>query len=284
MMVLFSTFLWVFINGIRSAIIPQGEGKFNQQWTTGVWDYQDQVPAERLRNAAIGAVLVRKYAPVSSNCTAAEICRVHILEVGCGEGAVTDFLTPEQKHGYEGFDISEKAIQIAKKKRGNHTHSAGGGDISGNGLHFFHANVHHVHLKRTYDVIICSEVLYYTEHESMIDKFTRALSPHGIVIISLHMPIGKPLTFDSIFQYAERQLHLVDVVEVGGRKHPPSADMTMFRIKVFRNRHIHNTTATATPITTNTTTGTTTVHQPGNGNSSTSANNVTTTIITPVHV
>lgn len=273
----------MFINGIRSAIIPQGEGKFNQQWSTGVWDYQDQVPAERLRNAAIGAVLIQKYAPVPSNCTAAEICRVHILEVGCGEGAVTDFLTPDQKRGYEGFDVSENAIQIAKKKRANHTaHSAGGGgDIGRSGLHFFHANVHHVHLKRAYDVIICSEVLYYTEHESMIDKFTSALSPQGIVIISLHMPVGKPLAFDSIFQYAERQLHLVDVVEVGGRKHAPGADMTMFRIKVFRNRHVNHTTAT--------TTGTTTVGQPRNstsGGSSTnlSVGNGTTTSTSPVQI
>jgi hypothetical protein len=117
--------------------------------------------------------------------------------------------------------------------------------------------VQHVHLKRSYDVIICSEVLYYTEHESMIDKFIHALTPLGVLIISLHMPLGKPLTFDAIFQYAERRLALLDVIEVGGRKHPPAPEMTMFRIKVFRNQpanatvtasnsHNHNSSSVAT--------------------------------------
>lgn len=50
-------------------------------------------------------------------------------EVGCGEGAITDFLTPSQKLMYEGVDISEKAIAIAKSKRGQ------------GGMLFVHANM-----------------------------------------------------------------------------------------------------------------------------------------------
>lgn len=46
------------------------------------------MPAERLRNAAIGAVLLQKYCPGGDRCA--------VLEGGCGEGAVTDFLSPAQ--------------------------------------------------------------------------------------------------------------------------------------------------------------------------------------------
>ena len=52
-------------------------------------------------------------------------------EVGCGDGAITDFLTPSQKLLYEGVDISEKAVAIANIKRGQ------------GGMTFTHANMLH---------------------------------------------------------------------------------------------------------------------------------------------
>ena len=37
-----------------------------------------------------------------------------ILDVGCGEGAISDFITPDQKKKYVGVDLSKEAIQFAK--------------------------------------------------------------------------------------------------------------------------------------------------------------------------
>lgn len=207
------------ITGAQGAIINQGESAFNKQWEDGTWDYMDLVAAERLRNAAIGAVLVQKYCRPVENCT--------ILEVGCGEGAVVDFLTPSQREKYTGFDVSEHAITIAKTKRP--TGSSGGGP------HFIHANAHDINFTpdQTFDAIIFSEVLYYLEHENAIDKFVQYLAPSGVVIISLHVPHHDKKAFDGIFMYAEKKLQLFDVVDVGGRGHPPHPESTHFKIKVL---------------------------------------------------
>ena len=102
---------------------------------------------ERSRIAVIGGVLIQLYA---SNLNAT------ILEIGCGEGAVTDFLTPIQKRGYIGVDISKEAIAIAKSKR-----------MEG-GMRFVVSAAHRFQPQNKFDVIVFSEVLYYTEYEKIL--------------------------------------------------------------------------------------------------------------------
>ena len=40
-----------------------------------------------------------------------------VLDVGCGEGAISDFLSPVQNSRYVGVDLSKEAVQVAKNKR-----------------------------------------------------------------------------------------------------------------------------------------------------------------------
>ncbi|MCD7726162.1 MAG: class I SAM-dependent methyltransferase [Clostridiales bacterium] len=76
----------------------------------------------------------------------------NILEAGCGEGEVTDFIYHQIRGAnIEAFDISEKVISIAKK-RCEHT------DIS-----FRVGSIYNIG-SRKYDLVICSEVLEHLEY------------------------------------------------------------------------------------------------------------------------
>jgi len=199
--------------------IFQSEKKWDREWSSGAWHYQEQVPVERSRIAVIGGVLVQLYAP-QANAT--------ILEVGCGEGAVTDFLSPVQKLGYVGVDISKEAISIAKAKR------------KGGGMRFVHAAAHRFEPHGKFDVVIFSEVLYYTEYEKILDQYLQYMNPNAIVIISIFQMTGKP-KYENIFAYAQKKFQMVDEIEVHGKTKKLGADntpveKTAFRIEVLRKR------------------------------------------------
>ena len=175
--------------------IFQSETRWDRQWSSGAWHYQEQVPVERSRIAVIGGVFVQLYASVA-NAT--------ILEVGCGEGAVPDFLSPVQKQGYVGIDISNEAISIAKAKR------------KGGGMRFVHAAAHRFEPQGRFDVVIFSEVLYYTEYEKVLDQYLLYMNPGAIVIISIFQMTGKP-KHENIFAYAQKKFQIIDEIEIHGK-------------------------------------------------------------------
>jgi 2-polyprenyl-3-methyl-5-hydroxy-6-metoxy-1,4-benzoquinol methylase len=200
--------------------IFQSEKKWDKEWSSGAWHYQEKVPVERSRIAVIGGVLVQLYAP-SANST--------VLEIGCGEGAVTDFLTPPQKLGYVGVDISKEAIAIAKTKR-----KAGG-------MRFVHAAAHKFEPLGKFDVVIFSEVLYYTEYEKILDQYQGYMNPNAILIISIFQMTGKP-KYENIFAYAQSKFTMVDEIEVSGKTKKLGGDnspveKTAFRIEVLRKKN-----------------------------------------------
>jgi 2-polyprenyl-3-methyl-5-hydroxy-6-metoxy-1,4-benzoquinol methylase len=200
--------------------IFQSEKKWDKEWSSGAWTYQEKVPVERSRIAVIGGVLIQMYAPVA-NAT--------VLEVGCGEGAVSDFLTPAQVPGYVGVDISKEAITIAKTRR------------TTPGIRFVHAPAHRFQPSSKFDVIIFSEVLYYTEYEKILDQYAGYLTPQGIIIISIFQMTGKP-KYENIFAYAQSKFQQVDEIEVSGKtkkwETDKTAEKTAFRIEVYRANQV----------------------------------------------
>jgi 2-polyprenyl-3-methyl-5-hydroxy-6-metoxy-1,4-benzoquinol methylase len=211
-------------------MIFQSERTWDRQWGGGAWSYLEQVPVERSRIAVIGGVLIQLYAPYA-NAT--------VLEVGCGEGAVTEFLTPAQKLGYVGVDVSKEAVMIAKSKRKQYLANAERG-----GLRFVHAAAQAFEPQgnKTFNLVVFSEVLYYTEHEKILDKYEKYLSSHGIVIISMFQIEGKP-KHEEIFTYAQKKFVLIDELEIHGKTKKwgrttdiTPVDKTAFRIEVLRKR------------------------------------------------
>jgi 2-polyprenyl-3-methyl-5-hydroxy-6-metoxy-1,4-benzoquinol methylase len=140
----------------------QSEAKWDKEWKSGSWDYMEKVAVERSKVSVIGGVLVQMYSHANAS----------VLDVGCGEGPISDFLLPSQKAHYVGIDISKEAILSAKKLRGPP-------------LKFVHATSHLFQPKNKFDVIIFSDMLYYVEYEKVLKQYEGYLNPGGIVIISI---------------------------------------------------------------------------------------------------
>lgn len=82
----------------------QSKDKWDREWTNNKWAYQENVPVERSRLAIIGGVFCH-----GGNRS--------VLDIGCGEGGLSDFLSPMQRRRYLGVDISASAIHLAKSRR-----------------------------------------------------------------------------------------------------------------------------------------------------------------------
>jgi 2-polyprenyl-3-methyl-5-hydroxy-6-metoxy-1,4-benzoquinol methylase len=147
-----------------------------------------------------------------------------VLDVGCGEGAISDFLTPAQKAKYVGIDISKEAVHMAKSRRG-----AGG-------QRFFHSTAHKFEPAHKYDIIIFSEVLYYVEYEKIIDQYLNYLAKDGIMVISI-FHVKEQLLYTNIWEYARRKMKLLDEVDLRGKVEKSSnkaKEDTALHIEVYQ--------------------------------------------------
>lgn len=194
----------------------QPESKWDKEWKSGSWEYLETIAVERSRIAVIGGVLIQMFAPSNAS----------VLDVGCGEGSISDFLNPQQRPHYVGIDLSKEAIQIAKQKRGPP-------------LRFVHSAAHLFHPVNKFDVIVFSDVLYYVEHEKVISQYIEYLNPNGIMIISIFHQSEK-LMYEMIFKYAKEKLNYLDEMEVSGytKKNAQfSKEKTAFHIEAYRKKN-----------------------------------------------
>ncbi len=194
--------------------ILHSEEHWDNEWKAGDWSYMDKVAVERSKIAVIGGVLVQMYSHSNAS----------VLDVGCGEGPISDFLTAGQKAKYVGMDISKEAIMLAKKKRGSPQK-------------FVQSKAHEFTPRNKFDVIIFSDMLYYADHEKLLEQFENYLNPGGTIIISIFYQTDKKLKHDHIFNFARTTFNLVDELDIGGytkkRKDKPR-ERTAFRIEVFK--------------------------------------------------
>lgn len=189
--------------------------KWEKEWGGGEWDYLENVATERARIAVIGGVFVPMYSYKNAS----------VLDIGCGEGAISDFLLPGQKANYVGVDFSKEAIKLAKAKR----HLP---------MKFVHANAVDFEPSHKFDVIIFSEVLYYVDHEKVIQKYMKLLNPRGIFIISIFHQTEQ-LLYENIFQYARNVMTLVDELGMKGyirKKKNGKRERTYFHMELYRQK------------------------------------------------
>ncbi len=184
-------------------------------------------PVERSRSAIIGGVLTQLHAANHINMT--------ILDVGCGEGAIVDFLPPSHTSLYVGVDLSSEAIKLAQQKRGSLS------SFRSNIIQFVSSSAHEYEPSsphQTFDVIIFSEVLYYTEYETIINQYNDYLSkPNGIMIISVYRTGDRLFPkMAAIFEYAREKFQHIDTIDIDGfisRKEKEGREKTGFHIEVF---------------------------------------------------
>lgn len=194
--------------------IFQSAEKWNEEWKSGSWNYMEDIAIERSKTAVIGGV----YAKIFSRPDAS------VLDIGCGEGGISDYLNSAQKSKYVGIDISSEAIGIAKKKRP--------------GIKFIDIAANIYSPSQKFDVIIFSEVLYYLPYESMIKKYIDILSDDGIMIISIFQKDNK-MIYENIFNAARSLLNKIDEVELAGetRKKKDGVKLkTAFHVEIYKKK------------------------------------------------
>lgn len=162
--------------------------RWEREFAQGSWDYLDSSPIERARHAIIG-MYCQTLKPSGS-----------ILDIGCGEGTLFNFLNDAQKNKYDGIDISSAAIAKAQKKRR-------GNFVTADALEFLP--------KKKYDAIILNEVLYYLDEIAVFEKYSGQLKKNGILIISLYRTKNHHYN-ERAWKHAKKYFTIVDSLELTG--------------------------------------------------------------------
>jgi 2-polyprenyl-3-methyl-5-hydroxy-6-metoxy-1,4-benzoquinol methylase len=96
-----------------------------------------------------------------------------VLDVGCGEGVLMDYLNLEKISQYTGIDPSATAVSNVVLKRSQD-------NVERTTVEQYQAG------QLSCDVIVLSEVLYYLQDPvGIIEKFAGALTKNGVLIISI---------------------------------------------------------------------------------------------------
>lgn len=134
---------------------------WDEQYRTGRWDYLAG-PAERYRFAAL-ARQIRRYAPAS------------VLDLGCGQGLLYEALGgPAFAGRYVGVDWSAAALPPAPRT-GRHG--------------FVCADLTHLPLRASFDLVVLGEVLYYLPDPlTALAGVDRLLTPGGQLLMSIYRP------------------------------------------------------------------------------------------------
>lgn len=184
---------------------------WNKEYSKGEWEYLDKIAIERAR-AAVIATLHQTYSKKNGL----------LLDVGCGEGVLSDFLMPDERKRYIGVDISDIAIKNAKEKRH---------------LNFIASTAERYLPSERYDTIVFNEMLYYVNHRHVLKKYSRFLNPDGIIIISIWYSKKVDVLMTKIFQDAGVLFAPVDEIYLSGVTVPGTKTQKMpvsFRIGVFK--------------------------------------------------
>ena len=207
----------------------QSQEKWEEEWGKGLWDYMDVQTTERSKNAVIGSVFTQEV--IGKNGT--------LLDVGCGEGAISDHLLPTQI--YVGMDISKEAIRRAKEKRGANQGSTENNVISANIMShqrkFVHMNAYDFVPSHKFDVIVFSDMLYYLDHENLLKQYARYLNPGGHVIIAIFAKSTDKLMYENIFSTARALFNKVDEIDVGGwtmKRQNGKREKTAFHLEMYK--------------------------------------------------
>ena len=159
------------IRGQSFVWIYQDKEKWEQQFAKGTWDrIRDGGPHVDAVVAIVRARSLELRRPLS------------VLDVGCGNGGIArSFLGDDTISRYVGIDISQRAVKEASEQNPEGTyfaHNIDDGLPEGIG---------------TFDIVICSEVLYYINAPKCIRTLNQALESHSRAIYSYYRSWRGPI-------------------------------------------------------------------------------------------
>jgi len=173
------------------------EHKWDVEYKKGKWEKLALSPIERSRSA----LLINYYNVYCGKNNGT------ILDVGCGEGVLVDFLQDKQRPLYTGLDLSKEAIRQAQLKRG------------GGGVKFNVSSIEAFKSDQKWHMIVFSEVLYYTDHKKVIAQFLPFLHNQGVFAVTSWYKENHEFTTlmtRTIFEDIASVMELVDQVEIKG--------------------------------------------------------------------
>jgi 2-polyprenyl-3-methyl-5-hydroxy-6-metoxy-1,4-benzoquinol methylase len=150
---------------IRARILPAGslgipDARWNREYGCGTWDFLGTT--RELARYSVIAGYCRHLKPGA-----------RVLDVGCGAGVLASWLTGAPISSYFGIDLSEVAIDQARR-------------ANVGAAQFAVADASTFVPAQVFDVIVFNEMLYYLDKpEEHVRRFARALAPDGLLIVSI---------------------------------------------------------------------------------------------------
>ena len=138
---------------------------WEEQYKSGRWQYLHE--AREMGRYALIASYIRAFTE-----------RPRVLDLGCGEGILAEYLEWVGIEHYVGLDVSPTAVAAAKVDPAKSTMIAA--DMQ----------THEFPARERFDAIVFNEVLSYPQAPmQVVDKYRLLLSPEGIVVVSMwHAP------------------------------------------------------------------------------------------------
>ena len=131
----------------------------------------------------------------------------NVLDIGCGEGSLT-LAASEFVQQISAFDLSKNAIEYAKNDRSR-----------GNIDYFQKDATDFVHSDKDYDLILCTEILYYLDNEeriTLIQEIRKSLSSNGYFLLSSRVDGRdyKDLDLDRHMELLSKEFRIISVITV----------------------------------------------------------------------
>jgi 2-polyprenyl-3-methyl-5-hydroxy-6-metoxy-1,4-benzoquinol methylase len=119
-----------------------------------------------------------------------------VLDIGCGLGHLCRLIPLEKVDTYLGVDVSDEAVKKAQQNYPDYT--------------FLWSSVEELCIDTLQQVVILSEILYYTNYVATLDKAQSFLAPGGVLIVSLfEHPAG-----DAVLRYLLEHKHIWKHIEI----------------------------------------------------------------------
>src|SRR5215467_2451139 len=170
--------------------IPEDKEVWESQYRSMFWDYLSNQEEVSRYSVIIG--YIQYFKPAGS-----------ILDIGCGAGILQERLGPSGYMRYVGLDLSETAIERARRKTDAKTL-------------FIHGDADAYMPLEQFDTIIFNESLHYFDHPlESFARYTPFLKENGLIITSLFRTTRSMAIRRSI---AKRYLVLVETEITNRRK------------------------------------------------------------------
>jgi 2-polyprenyl-3-methyl-5-hydroxy-6-metoxy-1,4-benzoquinol methylase len=200
----------IFVQGFLASYGPSFVKKrlWDKDFSVGKWDFIDNTAGDCVYSH------LEKYAQGGN-----------ILDLGCGPGNTASELAPGSYRNYIGVDISEVALEKARKRTQENGRAGKNSFVTSDFLGYAPA--------QEFDVILFRESLYHVPYGqvlAILQKYSKYLNRNGVFIVRLY---ASDMQKKKIKYRVKRKLDLIerefDIVEACQYDQPGAPTVQVFR-------------------------------------------------------